>query len=77
MLNLVTSISADTFFLILVDVKQIDYKVLIETVYEVKALLFWRKSNGYGTSVNMLLAAMKKSQLFNQRILLGKRSYNY
>ena len=43
MLNLLISILGDTFGRFLVEAKQIDYKVMIETVYEVEVLLFWRK----------------------------------
>ena len=43
MLNLLISILGDTFSRFLVEAKQIDYKVMIETVYEVEVLLFWRK----------------------------------
>ena len=42
MLNLLISILGDTFSRFLVEAKQIDYKVMIETVYEVEVLLFWR-----------------------------------
>ena len=43
MLNLLISILGETFGSFLVEAKQIDYKVMIETVYEVEVLLFWRK----------------------------------
>jgi hypothetical protein len=44
MLNLLISILGDTFSRFLDEAKLIDYKVMIETVYEVEVLLFWRKS---------------------------------
>lgn len=43
MLNLLVSILANTFASFLVEVKLVDCKVMIETVYEVEVLLFWRK----------------------------------
>lgn len=56
MLNLLISILGDTFGRFLVEAKQIDYKVMIETVYEVEVLLFWRKNQ---TSVKYLACCDK------------------
>ena len=82
MLNLLISILGETFRIFLVEAKNIDYKVMIETIYEVEVLLFWRKwtnsVNFFASCDNIIQAEENSEEALDSKIdYIDKKLENF
>jgi hypothetical protein len=72
MLNLLISVLGNIFENFLNEAKLIDFKVMIETIYEVEVLIFWRRMNNsvkfFASCENVILGMQEDSSILEEKI---------